>query len=122
MNMEPEYYKVIKSYQSPYPDPIIFKKNDKIKVGRKFEEDPDWQNWIWCEGEQNRKAWVPIQYITIDGVNGTFNRDYSATELDVSNGESIIVFEKINGFGMAEKSNGTRGWIPLRNLERIEKH
>ena len=120
MNVKPEYYKVIKSYQSPYPDPIIFKRNDSVKVGRKSEDDPDWQNWIWCEGDQNRKAWVPEQYITIDGVNGTFIRDYNAMELDVSPGETLAVFEKINGFGMAEKSNEKRGWVPLKNLQRAE--
>lgn len=118
--MKPEHYKVVKDYKSPYPDPIVFRKGEKVKVGQEFKEDPDWKNWILCEGRDSKKAWVPKQYIDINGMNGILNKEYNAMELSVHVGEKLIVYEIVNGFGMSEKINGMRGWVPIKNME-IEK-
>jgi hypothetical protein len=115
--IRPKRYKVIKDYKSPYLDPIVFRKGEKVKVGQEFTQDPDWKDWVWCEGNGNRKAWAPKQYIDIDGVNGVFNRDYNAMELSVQVGEELVVYEIVNGFGMSEKTNGTKGWVPTKNME-----
>lgn len=119
--MKTERYGVIKDYKSPYPDPIVFQKGEKVKVGQEFKGDPEWKNWIWCEGKNNKKAWVPKQYIVIDGMNGTFNKEYNAMEISVKVGERLVVYEIVNGFGMSEKTNGTRGWVPMKNIEIEEK-
>jgi O-6-methylguanine DNA methyltransferase len=118
-HVKPQRYRVVKDYRSPYPDPIVFQEGEKVRVGQEFKEDSDWKDWIWCEGN-NKKAWVPKQYINIDGVNGIFNQDYNAMELSVQVGERLVVYEIVNGFGMSEKTNGTRGWVPTKNME-IEK-
>jgi hypothetical protein len=118
--VKPQSYRVIKDYKSPYPDPIVFQKGERIKVCQEFKEDPDRKNWIWCEGKNDKKAWVPKEYIDVDGVNGIFNRNYNAKELTVQIGESLIVHEIVNGFGMSEKPDGTKGWVPVKNME-IEK-
>ena len=115
--MKKQRYRVIKDYQSPYPDPILFRKGEQVTVGREFKDDPDWQNWRWCEGKKNNAAWVPIQYLTIEGKSGILKRDYNARELTIHKGETVTVNEVINGFGMAEKVDGNKGWIPMRNLE-----
>jgi len=119
MTVKPEHYRVIKEYKSPYPDPIVFQKGEEVKVGQESKEDPDWKNWIWCEGN-DKKAWVPKEYINIAGTNGIFNKDYDAMELSVKAGERLVVYEIVNGFGMSERPDGTRGWVPIRNM-RIEK-
>lgn len=119
--MKPEHYSVIKDYRSPYPDPIVFQKGEKVKAGQEFKEDPDWKNWIWCEGKSNKKAWVPKQHIDIHGMNGILNKEYNAMELSVQVGEKLVVYEIVNGFGMSEKINGMRGWVPIKNME-IEKN
>ena len=116
MTVKPEHYRVVREYRSPYPDPIIFRKGEKTIVGQEFKEDPDWKDWVWCEGS-NKKAWVPKQYIAINGANGIFNRDYNAMELSVKAGEELVVYEIVNGFGMSEKPDGTKGWVPMRNME-----
>jgi len=118
--MKSHKYKVIAEYKSPYPDSINFVKGEKVEVGREFKEDPDWKNWIWCEGKNNKKAWVPNQFLKISGINGIFLRDYDAKELSVRRGEILEVFEIINGFGMSEKTNGERGWVPMKHLKLIE--
>lgn len=119
MTAKPERYRVVRDYESPYPHPICFLKGELVKVGQEFKEDPDWKNWVWCEGN-NKKAWVPKQYIKILGTNGIFERDYDALELSVQVGEKLIVHEIVNGFGLSEKPDGTKGWVPMRNLV-IEK-
>ena len=115
--MKSQKYRVKKDYQSPYPDPILFRKGEQVTVGREFKNDPDWQNWRWCEGKKNNAAWVPIQYLTIEPESGIFNRDYNARELTVHKDEIVKVNEVLNGFGMAKNSDGSTGWVPLRNLE-----
>ncbi len=120
MPTKPEHYRVTKEYRSPYPDPIVFRKGEEVKIGQEFNEDPDWENWVWCEGKNDQKAWTPKQYIDFNGVKGTLNREYNAMELSVKTGEELTVYEIVNGFGMAEKPDGKRGWVPMRNME-IEK-
>ena len=88
-----------------------------MKVGEEFKEDPDWRNWIWCEGKDNKKAWVPRQYIKIDGVTERFTRFYNAMELSVQVGEELLVNEIINGFGMSTKIDGSKGWVPMKNMK-----
>ena len=57
------------------------------------------------------------QYLDIRGRKGTFKRKYNAMELSVSVSEELFVHEIVNGFGMAEKTSGMRGWVPMKNLE-----
>lgn len=121
MRVQRQRYGVIKDYKSPYPDPIVFQKGEKVKVCQEFKEDPDWENWIWCEGKNDKKAWVPKQYLNVDGRNGIFNRDYNAMELSVQIGEILVVYEIVNDFGMSERPDGTKGWVPIRNMEIEEK-
>ena len=117
--MKPERYRVTRDYRSPYPDPEVFQRGEKVTVGQEFKEESDWKNWVWCEGN-NKKAWVPKQYVIIDGTSGIFSKDYNARELSVKVGEELVVYEVVNGFGMSGKPDGTKGWVPMKNME-IEK-
>ena len=109
-------YRVIKAYQSPYPLPIIFQKGERVEIEREYTEDPDWENWVWCKGKNNKYSWEPKQYLIISIRKGRFKKDYNAMELSVIEGEELTLNEVINGFGMAEKENGTKGWVPMKNL------
>ncbi len=120
MDERSKRYYVIQDYQSPYPTPIIFHKGEDVEVGNEFTDDPDWKDWVWCEGEHDNKAWVPKQYLGIQANKITFIADYNALELSVTVGEVLNIYEIINGFGMAEKPDGARGWVPMRNLSRIK--
>lgn len=121
MKMEPsgKRYRVIEDYHSPYPDPIIFHRGEKVRVGKEFTDDPDWKDWVWCEGECGNMAWVPKQYLETEASSGTLLTDYNARELSVAVGEVITIYEIVNGFGMSEKQNGECGWVPLKNV-RLE--
>jgi hypothetical protein len=113
-------YRVIKDYKSPYPVPILFQKGEVVAVGKESKEYPDWENWIWCEGK-GTKAWVPKQFLEIEGKSGVFNRDYNALELTLTVGDGLFITEIVNGFGMAEKADKQKGWAPINHLELIEE-
>jgi hypothetical protein len=115
-----QHYRVIEAYRSPYPEPILFQKGEVVVVGEEFSDDPDWLGWIWCEGGGGNSAWVPEQYLQVRDGRGVFLRDYNAMELSISAGETLGVGEIVNGFGMAQKPDGLRGWVPMRNLEPVE--
>ena len=116
MKVEPKRYRVTQTYQSPYPDPILFQAGEQVEIGKKYSEDPDWKNWLWCKGENGQQAWVPLQYLTIKAGKGVFKGSYNALELSVNPGEVLTVYEEVNVFGMAEKADGSKGWVPLRNM------
>ena len=112
-------YRVVKSYQSPYPDSISFKKGEQVVIGREFHDAPDWRDWVWCESKSGSRGWAPKALLEIFRNQGILKRDYDARELSVKPGEIITVSEILNGFGMSEKSDGSRGWVPLNHLEVI---
>ncbi|MBU0711777.1 hypothetical protein KJ762_02330 [bacterium] len=121
--MKTKLYRVVKSYQSPYPDSIFFKNGEQVTIGKEFHDDPDWKDWVWCESDHGGKAWTPKQFLEITENRGILNRDYNARELVIEPGEIITVSEIMNGFGMSEKSDGCRGWVPLNHLETLKpKH
>jgi len=122
MEKPARYFRVIEAYQSPYPHPIIFHAGEEVTVGREFSEDPDWKDWVWCEGQHGNKAWAPKQYLKMEAGRGVFQTEYNALELSVSVGEVLKVYKVVNGFGMAENSEGRLGWIPMRNLSEIKGH
>ena len=110
-------YHVIKAYRSSNADPISLRKGDPIRVGRAYDGDPEWQDWIWCENQTGKGGWVPRNLITIRGSTGTAQEDYCACELCVQGGETLNAIEVLNGWIRAQRSNGETGWVPLRNLE-----
>jgi len=97
---------------------LIFHEGDIVKIGEEFNDDPDWKDWVWCKGMNNIKAWAPKQYLEIRDKQATFNRDYNAMELSLTVGEILEVYEIVNGFGIAEKPDGMRGWAPMKYMEK----
>lgn len=89
--------RVIQDYVSPYPQPILFHLGDEVIAGKEFKADPDWKDWIWCDGREGKKAWVPGSYLNREGKRGTFIKEYNAMELTIHAGEELIVHEKIHG-------------------------
>ena len=120
MEDEPRKYRVIETYKSPYPNPIVFQEGEQVEIGKEFTDDPDWKNWVWCKGENEKQVWAPRQYLTIKEETGIFQRNYNALELSVGEGEELLVYEEINGFAMAEKLDGQKGWVPLRNMAEVK--
>jgi len=117
MDTKPIAYRVITAYKSPYPNPILFRKGEIVELSGEFHGDPDWVDWVWCVGQNENSAWTPKQFIEFEGSDWRLNRDYNALELSVDLGEILSITEIVNGFGLAEKYDGTIGWVPMKNLQ-----
>ena len=117
--MGPQKYVVIERHKTNYSDPIELKKGEKVKVGRKFEEDPEWDGWVWCILESGEERWVPEQYLSVTGNEGIITKYYSAKELSIPENEEILVLDILNGWAWSQTSSGEYGWIPMRNIKKI---
>jgi len=106
-------YRVIKKHTSNYPDPIEFKKGERVIVGEKSKYE-EWPNWVFCENPETKKAgWVPEQVLLIQGNLGEVKESYNARELNVEKGQIIFLIKKLNGWGLCKNEEGVKGWIPL---------
>ncbi len=113
--MDAGSYRVVADYRAAYPDPIVMRAGERLRVG---ETDEDNDAWVWCTGSSGKSGWVPVAYLRLDGEAGTALCDYSAVELSVRAGETLNVLEEEAGWVMARDQRGRSGWVPLENLER----
>lgn len=115
----PATYRVIQEYRSPYPEHLIFAEGESVVLGEQFKDDPQWKDWVWCVSENHVAAWVPKQFIEVENQRAKMKRDYDARELSISPEDQLLVYEIINGFGLAENRSGERGWVPMKCLELV---
>jgi uncharacterized protein YgiM (DUF1202 family) len=108
-------YRVIAYYRAAYPDPIVMRAGERLRVG---ERDKDKDVWVRCTGSSKKSGWVPVAYIRVDGEKGTTPRDYSAVELSVRTGQTLEFLEEESGWVLAGDPSGRSGWVPLENVER----
>ena len=120
MNSQNPTHIVHRPYESTNPDPITLRAGELVKVGQKFVADPEWQNWVKCENADGQQGWTPVQLLRIDGEWATALDTYTAHELTLSTGAKITVTRMLNGWAWAETEEKEWGWIPARNLTRIE--
>ncbi|MGH3145544.1 MAG: SH3 domain-containing protein [Rubrobacter sp.] len=108
-------YRVLTDYRAAYPDPIVMKAGERLRVG---EADEDNDAWVWCTGSSGKSGWVPVAYVRRDGDVGTALRDYSARELSVRTGDALDALDEEAGWVLARDPRGHLGWVPLENVER----
>jgi uncharacterized protein YgiM (DUF1202 family) len=109
-------YRVVADYRAAYPDPIVMKAGERLRVG---ERDENNESWVWCTGSSGKSGWVPLAYVRLEGDTGTALRDYSAVELSARTGETLDVLDEEAGWVLAEDARGRLGWVPLENVERV---
>ncbi|MFW9773963.1 MAG: SH3 domain-containing protein [Candidatus Thorarchaeota archaeon] len=112
--MNKKHCKVISNYKSPFPNPLIIKKGDKLQI---IEKESEWSGWIWCISEKGAEGWVPINYLDIQGNSAQSLRDYDATELTVAVGEELLIEDQESGWIWASNKAGKKGWVPLDNVK-----
>ena len=83
----------------------------------------NWENWMFCHEEYNRKGWVPEQIIRKD-MNGTgiIIKQYTAKELNVNIGERLIGLEELNEWVWCEGRDGEKGWVPKKTYKNINNN
>jgi SH3-like domain-containing protein len=108
--------RVIKDYDTPYPEPFVIRKGDLLKPS---ERDSEWEGWIWCTNAEGKSAWVPESFLAIDGESARVLEDYDARELTVRVGDVLeLIKEEAEWFWCRDK-DGEFGWVPGNYLELI---
>ena len=109
-------YLVILDYHSAYPDPLILKAGEILKVE---ERKCEYGEWLWCTTREGKSGWVPEPYLKRQGDSGELLYDYDATELTVKAGEEVIAGEKACDWLWCTNNEGKKGWVPEKCLERL---
>ena len=109
--------RVLKAYETQYPDPIELRAGESVSLGTK---DHDYPGWIWATSTTTGKAgWVPEHFLSAgSGDQATARRDYSARELTVAEGVIVNVIEELLGWALVETESGKTGWVPQTHLAR----
>jgi uncharacterized protein YgiM (DUF1202 family) len=106
---------VIADYHSAYPDPIVLSVGDELTIEDRSSE---WSGWIWCTTPNGKSGWVPEKYVQRNGNSGAALRDYSATELSVTKGDSLTIISEESGWLWCRHRDGRLGWVPIKHVER----
>lgn len=116
-------YRVIRRHVSEYRDPITFEKGALLAVGTEYAGPEGWDNWWFCETPGQKGGLVPAQLIEmLGGRTGRALVGYTARELDAEEGDLLFGMRVLNGWAWCENaSNREQGWIPLRNLEKVQE-
>ncbi len=108
--------RVTANYQAAYPDPLIIKAGEALKVGR---NDTEWPGFVWCATQNNKAGWVPERYIEREGEVGLARYDYDATELSVRVGDVLTIHNVESGWLWCMGQDNQNGWVPLKHVKII---
>lgn len=102
-------------HRSTYPNPIHFRRGERLGLGRRDDQYP---GWVWTQTPDGNAGWAPLELLEIDadGENAQAMADYSARELDTEQDEVVTVMQQLNGWGWVVRANGESGWVPLETL------
>ena len=110
--------RIIEDYNSPYTEPLFFKKNENVLIR---EKDSEWSGWIWCTNKSGQSRWIPENYLKINGNKGIIRQDYNAVELNVKIGEEYLIKNEEAEWYWVTNQEGKSGWVPIKNVMIIEK-
>ena len=109
-------YKVIKEYKAPYVNGIKIEKGEKVKW---FAKKSEWEGWTWCENNTGKSGWVPDKYLEFVKSSALALRSYDASELTVSKGDRLNIFDEENGWFLCENERGKQGWVPKESIRPV---
>jgi uncharacterized protein YgiM (DUF1202 family) len=117
--LEPgETGRVIEAYRAAYPDPLSAYAGETLTFGRK---DQSWPGWVWCANREGKGGWVPESFMRIKEKICTMQRDYVARELSVRVGDLLTLHELESGWYWASDRSGRNGWVPAKNVKRLNE-
>lgn len=115
-------YLVTTPHRSEYPNPLVLKKGDCLKIGELYQGPENWDNWIYCSTNEHSGGWVPEQIIERlpEAGTGRALQDYSAQEMDVDEGDLVQGEKVLNGWCWCQRpQDGALGWVPLSHLSAL---
>lgn len=115
--MSKKHGKVIRDYDTPYPEPFVIKKGDMLEPS---DKDSEWEGWIWCTTADGKSAWVPESYLMIEGESARVLEDYDARELSVRIGDLLELIKAEAEWFWCRDKDGILGWVPGEYIEVID--
>ena len=105
--------KVIKAHKASFSYSVLFALGDKVKIE---DKKTDSVGWKWCVSKEGAAAWIPENYLDLDGFSAIFKCDYDSTELAVEEG-NVLACEKIeSGWAWCSRPDES-GWVPVECLD-----
>src|SRR5689334_8125273 len=103
-------------YVAQYADPITVTLGTEVRVER---DDPEFPGWWWCVAPDGRAGWVPAELLApppAPGGASCLMADYTARELTIRRGTSLMVLEERAGWLFVQAPDGTAGWVPRSHV------
>ncbi|WP_048880628.1 SH3 domain-containing protein [Acidocella aminolytica] len=107
---------MVADHDRSYEAPIFGTVGDVVKIVRREDDEP---GWMWCEHSASGLAgWVPEAFLEREDEHSaaTLRRNYSAMELTVVVGQSLMMFETVAGWTWCASAEGDAGWVPNHKL------
>ncbi len=105
--------RLLRDYRTQYPDPIRFGVGERVRVGAR---DTEWPEFLWATDATGRSGWVHERYLCGTAGDSAARRDYDARELDADAGDTVQLIEEAGGWWWSQAADGRRGWLPARDL------
>ena len=117
-NVVPMEYVIIAAHKSSFPDPVRSSPGDRLVLGKKDEEYP---GWIWVTIPSGLQGWAPESLIRFETEkSGVALEEYTARELDTTEGEHVRCTRELAGWLWVENVAGQTGWIPKKSALAME--
>lgn len=123
MNQLINRYRVTADWAATYRDPIRLAAGDPLALTGRTELW-DGHLWVWARCRNGREGWLPDSLV-VTGEGGArhgarVREAYSAAELDCRVGQVLIGSGEVHGWVWCRRPDGAEGWVPARNLARLE--
>jgi len=87
--------KVLKKYEICYPNPLILKVGDRVKILKKVSY-PQWLDWYYCKAPDGSEGWISKNYLSNTADNAEIINPYNAIELDANPGDDMVLLFEDN--------------------------
>ncbi len=114
----PRRYRVVADWTATYSDPITLEAGDPVSLSGR-SENWDGHTWLWASNEAGKEGWIPDSLIGIIDGAAYATKAYSAIELSCRAGDIVTGHEQTHGWVLCRVEDGTTGWVPEKNLERV---
>ena len=108
-------FTVTEDWQATYADPISLKAGDILFLcGRQ----DIWEGhiWLWAKSTSGLEGWVPDNIVEKTNSGYVSAEDYTAAELTCQAGQTVTGEKETHGWVFCRSSDGSAGWVPLKNL------
>lgn len=111
-------YRVKIEWKATYQDPIVLERGGEVWLTGKSDH---WDShlWVWAINQSGKEGWIPSTLVRADADKHYANAAFSAMELTCAVGDDLLAIDETHGWILCAAINGSKGWVPARNLEPI---